>query len=78
MWDETGERAVLRDRPLDPNALARSPHFRYVPLGEFGDECEAVKAYLASTHDVRMRREREDVEPADDSALELRSGGEPE
>jgi len=76
VWDETGERAVLRDRPLDPNELAVSPHFRYVPLGEFGDECEAVKAYLTTTHDVRMRRER--AAPADDAALELHSGGEPE
>jgi hypothetical protein len=59
VWDETGERAVLRDRPLDPNELAGSPHFRYVPLGEFGDECEALRAYLASTHDVRFRRETE-------------------
>jgi hypothetical protein len=57
VWDETGERAVLRDTPLDPSALARSPEFRYVPLGEFADECEAVKAYLATTHDVRYRRE---------------------
>jgi hypothetical protein len=57
VWDETGERAVLRDRPLDPNELARSPEFRYVPLGEFGDECEAMRAYLATTHDVRYRRE---------------------
>ena len=76
VWDETGERAVLRDQPLDPNELAGSPHFRYVPLGEFGDECEAVKAYLTTTHDVRMRRER--GAPADEPALELRSGGEPE
>ena len=76
VWDETGERAVLRDRPLDPNELAGSPHFRYVPLGEFGDECEAVKAYLTTTHDVRIRREREG--PGDDTALELPSGGEPE
>ena len=76
VWDETGERAVLRDRPLDPNELAGSPHFRYVPLGEFGDECEAVKAYLTTTHDVRIRRER--AAPADEPALEPPSGGEPE
>ena len=75
VWDETGERAVLRDRPLDPNELAGSPHFRYVPLGEFGDECEAVKAYLTTTHDVRIRRER--AAPGDE-AVPLRSGGEPE
>jgi hypothetical protein len=77
VWDETGERAVLRDRPLDPNTLAGSPHFRYVPLGEFGDECEAIRAYLTSTHDVRMRREVERGAPGE-PGLELQSGSEPE
>jgi hypothetical protein len=71
VWDETGERAILRDRPLDPNTLARSPSFRYVPLGEFGDECEAIRAYLASTHDLRFRREREEAAAAAKPALEV-------
>jgi hypothetical protein len=58
VWDEAGERAVLRDTPIDPDSLARSPRFRYVILGEFGDECAAVEAYLKATHEVRLRRER--------------------
>ena len=78
LWDHTGERAVLRDRPLDPEALGGSPHVHYVSLGEFGDECEAVKAYLTATHEVRARREAADAERADTPALELRSGGPPE
>jgi len=73
VWDETGERAVLRDRPLDPNTLARSPDFRYVPLGEFGDECEAIRAYQTTTHDVRFRRETGEEEPH----VDLSPEGEP-
>jgi hypothetical protein len=78
VWDETGERAVLRDRPLDPNELARSPHFRFVPLGEFGDECEAIQAYRRSTHQVRVRREAERVEPSGEPGRERSSDSEPE
>jgi hypothetical protein len=78
VWDETGERAVLRDRPLDPNALAGSPHVHYVPLGEFEDECEAIKAYRRSTHEVRVRREAESAERANEPEVELRSDPEPE
>ena len=78
VWDHTGERAVLRDRALGPTALAASPHVRYVSLGEFGDECEAIKAYLTTTHEVRMRRDAADAERGDAPDLELRSGGGPE
>jgi hypothetical protein len=73
LWDETGERAVLRDRPLGPGELGGSPHVHYVPLGEFGDECEAIKAYRLSTHEVRLRREAESLERADEPEVELRS-----
>lgn len=78
VWDETGERAILRDRPLDPNVLAGSPRFRYVPLGEFEDECAAVKAYLATTHDVRLRREAGKAGSSEEPAVELPSGDDPE
>jgi hypothetical protein len=78
LWDRTGERAVLRDRPLEPEALAASPHARYVPLGKFGDECEAMKAYLAATHDVRMRRGAASVERGETPNVELRPGDAPE
>ncbi len=78
LWDQTGERAVLRDHPLDPAVLAASPHVRYVSLGEFRDECEAIKAYLTTTHEVRTRREAADAERGDAPDLELRSAGGPE
>lgn len=78
LWDHTGERAVLRDRPLDPETLAGSPRVHYVPLGEFGDECEAVKAYITATHEVRVRREAAEAERGDTPTLELRSDGPPE
>ena len=78
VWDETGERAVLRDTPLDPEAHAASPHFQYLSLGEFGDECAALKAYLHTTHQVRRRRElAEEEEAATETGLELRSGDAP-
>jgi hypothetical protein len=78
VFDHTGERAVLRDRPLAPEALSASPQVHYVSLGDFGDECEAVKAYLRATHEVRVRREAADAERGDTTGLELRSGGPPE
>ena len=77
-WDHTGERAVLRDRPLDPETLAGSPHVQYVSLGEFGDECEAVKAYLAATHEVRIRREAAGAERGDTPAVGRQSDDPPE
>ena len=63
---------------MDSAALAASPHVRYVALGEFGDECEAIKAYLTTTHEVRMRRDAAGAERGDASDLALRSGGGPE
>jgi hypothetical protein len=63
VWDETGERAVLRDRPFTPDSLAGSPYFNYVPLGEFGDECEAIAAYRRSMHELRAQRESDASTP---------------
>jgi hypothetical protein len=76
VWDETGERAVLRDRPFDAEELARSPEFQYVSLGEFGDECEAIQAYRRSTHEIRVQRGAEEAEG--DASLEPRPGFEPQ
>jgi hypothetical protein len=71
-WDETGERAVLRDRPFDAEKLAPSPGFHYALLGEFGDECEAIQGYRKSTHEVRMRREALEAEGATTPSVEPR------
>jgi hypothetical protein len=57
VWDHTGERAVLREHPLDPAEFAGAPEFHYESLGRFGDECEAIKAYRKATHDARLARE---------------------
>jgi hypothetical protein len=76
VWDETGERALLRDQPLDPEA--QPPHFRYLALGEFGDECEAMKAYLRSNHRIHDRQEAEGPQSLDRPGLEMRSGERPE
>jgi hypothetical protein len=77
VWDETGERAVLRDRPFDADELAGSPEFHYVSLGEFSDECEAIQAYRKSTHEVRMRRQGE-AESGRGPSLKVRPGSEPD
>jgi hypothetical protein len=71
VWDETGERALLRDQPMDPEVAAASPHMQYVALGEFGDECAAMRAYLRSTHQIRLRKETEGPQPG--PGLEMRS-----
>jgi hypothetical protein len=78
VWDHTGERAVLRDRPLHPETLAGSPYVHYVSLGEFGDECEAMQAYLTATHEVRARREAADAEGGPGPGPQLRSDDVPE
>ena len=54
VWDSTGVRGVLREEPLDPAGFAGAPEFRYELVGEFGDECEAMKAYRKVGHDARM------------------------
>jgi len=77
VWDETGERALLRDRPLDPKD-PDSPHFEYLPLGEFGDECAAMQAYLRSTHQIRARREAGGREGGPGVGLEMPPGDDPE
>jgi hypothetical protein len=76
VWDETGERAVLRDHPFDVDELARSPGFQYVSLGEYGDECEAIEAYRRSTHEIRMMREAAEAGSAE--SLEPSPGPEPD
>jgi hypothetical protein len=45
MWDERGERPLLTDRKLDPNAYAANLAVRYEYMGEFDGECAAVAAW---------------------------------
>jgi hypothetical protein len=44
-WDARGERPLLTDRPLDPQAYAAKPDFHYEYLGKFDGECAAVAAW---------------------------------
>jgi hypothetical protein len=45
MWDARGERPLLTDRKLDPEAYVPNPAVRYEYLGEFDGECAAVAAW---------------------------------
>lgn len=55
IWDRTGERPALRDRPLDAAEFQGVPEFRYEALGKFEDECEAVAAYRRALHEGPAR-----------------------
>jgi hypothetical protein len=57
IWDADGERVSLRDRPLEAETFDSSPRFRYVPLGSFTDECEAVAAWRKALRETAARRE---------------------
>ena len=57
VWDATGERADMRDRPLDPDRFADVPAFRYEPLGQFDDECEALAAYRRLQREIASRKD---------------------
>jgi hypothetical protein len=56
VWDESGERGILREEPLEPTDFASVPAFQYKLVGRFGDECEALKAYRKVGHDARMQQ----------------------
>jgi len=70
VWDHTGERAVLRERPLDPAQFAGAPQFHYESLGRFGDECEALKAYRKAMREARRTREGEEPASGDEGSAE--------
>jgi hypothetical protein len=56
-WDATGEHVTLRDRPFEAERFDPTPRFRYVPLGSFTDECEALAAWRAALRETAARRE---------------------
>jgi hypothetical protein len=57
MWDASGEHVTLRDRPLEAETFDAIPGLRYVPLGSFKDECEAVAAWRKALRETVARRE---------------------
>jgi hypothetical protein len=56
-WDASGEHVTLRDRPFEAETFAAIPRFRYVPLGSFTDECEALAAWRQALRETAARRE---------------------
>jgi hypothetical protein len=62
MSDRRGDRPLLTDRPLDPNAYATHPDVHYEYLGKFDGECEAVAAWRAA---LRRATEKKPV-PAEE------------
>ena len=55
VWNSTGVRGILREKPLDPAEFASVPEFQYELVGRFGDDCEALKAYRKVGHDARVQ-----------------------
>jgi hypothetical protein len=56
-WDASGEHVTMRDRPIEAETFDAAPRFRYVPLGSFTDECEAVAAWRKALRETAARRE---------------------
>jgi hypothetical protein len=63
VWDATGERAVLREEPLDASDWSAAPDFHFVELGSFGDECEAIAAWRKELREIRARHDRAGTAP---------------
>jgi hypothetical protein len=51
-WDGDRESPLLTDRELDPEDFATRPDFRYVFVGRFNKECDAVAAWRKATRDA--------------------------
>ena len=68
VWDHSGERVELRERPLDLADDEGLPARHYVLLGTFGDECEAVAAWRKALRETRARAEAEGSGAADAEA----------
>jgi hypothetical protein len=56
-WDASGEHVTLRDRPFEAEKFDATPRFRYLPLGSFTDECEALAAWRQALRETAARRE---------------------
>jgi hypothetical protein len=56
-WGAGGENVTLRDQPFEAETFDAVPGFRFVPLGSFKDECEAVAAWRKALRETVARRE---------------------
>jgi len=71
LWDAGGERPLLTDRLLDPNAYRSNPEVHYEYLGKFDGECEAVAAWR------KALREATEPKPVPDDAWEAEEAPRP-
>jgi hypothetical protein len=62
--DRTGERPLLRDRPIDPKAFDAVPDVEYTFLGRFEGECKALAAYRHALRNPPPKAERDVPEGA--------------
>jgi hypothetical protein len=53
VWDERGERPMLTEKPLDPEHFRGNPALRYVLVGTYTGECEAVAAWRQALREAR-------------------------
>ena len=53
VWDERGERPLLTEKPLDPEHFRGNPALRYVLVGTYKGECEAVAAWRQALREAR-------------------------
>lgn len=56
VWDEEGERALMRETPIEAETFGGTPSVRYVELGTFRDECKALAAWRKALRETRARR----------------------
>jgi hypothetical protein len=55
LWDQAGEHAVLRDRPLEPGQPSSAGSPRFELLGKIEGECEAIAAWRKANREAEER-----------------------
>jgi hypothetical protein len=55
VWDQAGERAVLRDEPLEPGRQPTLALLGYELLGKIDGECEAIGAWRKANREAEER-----------------------
>jgi len=55
VWDDAGEHAVLRDRPLKAGEHAGDTAFRFEDIGKIEGECEAIAAWRKANREAEER-----------------------
>lgn len=58
VWDEAGEHAVMRDRPLEPGQSTGVGAPQFVLIGKIEGECEAIAAWRKANREAVERNEQ--------------------